>query len=73
VQPLADLLAREISPEKGRANAPTAERLEAARLLGGSEKIPHAFQIAVFNALLAQRDPLGIDAVWQCRKPESTG
>jgi hypothetical protein len=37
------------------------------------ETAPHAFEIAVFNFLLAYRKPLGISAVWRCRNVRIDG
>jgi hypothetical protein len=33
----------------------------------------HAFEIAVFNFLLAHKQPLGISAVWRCRNVRVDG
>jgi hypothetical protein len=73
MEPLADLISRDISPEPARANSPAARPIDAPILAAGTEKEPHAFEIAVFNFLLAQKQPLGISAVWRCRNVRIDG
>lgn len=42
-------------------------------LATGTETEPHAFEITVFNFLLAQKEPLGINAMWRCRNVRIDG
>jgi hypothetical protein len=63
----------QISPEPGRANSPAALPVDAPIVTTGSETEPRAFEIAVFNFLLTQKEPLGISAVWRCRNVRIDG
>jgi hypothetical protein len=73
VESLVDMISREISHEPGRVNSPAARRIEVPIQAKGTETGPHAFEIAVFNFLVAQEQPLGIEAVWQCRNVRIDG
>jgi len=73
VEPLTDLISRDISPEPGRVNSPAAHPIDAPILAMGTETEPHAFEIAVFNFLLTHKEPLGISAVWRCRNVRIDG
>src|SRR5687767_643976 len=73
MESLADLISRDISPESARVNSPAAHPIDATILATGTEKEPHAFEIAVFNFLLAHKQPLGISAVWRCRNVRIDG
>ena len=67
MESLADLFARTIAPEPARTNSPAARRIEAPIPGTGAETAPRAFEIDVLNFLLAQKQPLGITDLWQCR------
>ena len=73
MESLADLISRDISPEPGRVNSPTAHPIDAPILADGTETEPHAFEIAVFNFLLAHKEALGVKAVWRCRNVRIDG
>ena len=72
MESLADLISRKISPEPGRTNAPAVHRTDLP-LPKGTRHPPDAYEIAVFNFLLAQKQPLGISAVWRCIKVRIDG
>jgi hypothetical protein len=73
VESLVELISREIAHEPARVNSPAARRVEVPTQAKGTETAPHAFEIAVFNFLVAQAQPLGIEAVWQCRNVRIDG
>lgn len=73
VQSLADLLAGKIVPEQGRTNEPGADRLDVPFPTLGTATAPRAFEISVFNFLLAQKRPLGISDVWRCKNVRIDG
>jgi hypothetical protein len=73
MQSIAELIARDIAPEPARVNAPTARLIEAPVLATGNDSDPHAFEVEVFNVLLAQKERLGISALWRCRNARIDG
>jgi hypothetical protein len=73
MESLADLISREVSPERGRVNSPAAHRMDLPIPAKGTETAPQAFEVAVFNFLLAQKQPLGISAAWRCRNVRVDG
>jgi hypothetical protein len=73
VESLTDLISSEISSEPGRVNGPAAHQVDVPIPAKGTETAPHAFEIAVFNFLLAQKQSLGISAVWRCRNVRVDG
>jgi hypothetical protein len=73
VESIADLIGRTIGPEPGRTNSPIARRIEAPLPLQGTESGPHAFEIEVFNYLLANNQALGASDVWRCRNVRIDG
>jgi hypothetical protein len=73
LESIADLISRDIAPEPGRVNAPAAHLIDTPLVVIGTETEPHAFEIAVFNFLLAHKELLGISAVWRCRNVRIDG
>jgi hypothetical protein len=73
VEPLADLISCDIAPEPGRVNSPAAHPIDVPVVAKGTEKEPHAYEITVFNFLLAHKEELGISALWRCRNVRVDG
>jgi hypothetical protein len=73
VEPLTDLISCDISPEPGRVNSPAAHPIDVPVVATGTEKEPHAYEITVFNFLLAHKEELGISLLWRCRNVRVDG
>jgi hypothetical protein len=58
-----DLLKEQIVPELLRVRAPDLKVLESEIPTTGTEREPAAYEIEVFNFLLAQKEPLGVAQV----------
>lgn len=73
LESLANLISRDISPELGRVSTPAAHLIDAPMPVSGTEREPHAFELAVFNYFLAHKEPLGISKLWRCRNVRVDG
>jgi hypothetical protein len=73
MEPLTDLISCDISPEPGRVNSPAAHPIDVPVVAIGTEKEAHAYEITVFNFLLAHKEKLGISALWRCRNVRVDG
>src|SRR5438552_10627191 len=71
IEPLANLIDSDPSPENARVNSPTVRALDAPIAPKGNAAT--AFEIAVFNALLRERSTLGIKQVSRCRNVRIDG
>jgi hypothetical protein len=63
VEPLADLIGEEITPEPMAVGIPTVRVLGSPIPKKGTEHPPAAYEIGVFNFLLAHKELLGISEV----------
>lgn len=73
MESLLDLISSDIRPERARSSLPAADRVDAPIVATGNETVPRAFELTVFNFLLAHKAPLGISDVWRCRNVRVDG
>lgn len=63
MEPLTDLIGQDIVPEPMRVATPTVRLLESPIPRRGTEVASAAYELDVFNFLLAHKEPLGISEV----------
>lgn len=64
---LSDLINQRIDPEPGRVLDPGFRRVDTPLPIAGTASAPAAYEVEVFNYLLACKEQLGVRDVWRCR------